>query len=281
MTTTQQHGPTNEDIKNAHRSMWALGDYQRVADDIIPGLGAEVVNACGVGEGQRVLDVAAGPGNAALAAAALGARVVASDLTPELLDAGRAAAEDRGLSLEWSVADAEHLPFPDAEFDVVLSCVGAMFAPHHQACADELLRVLRPGGRLGLISWTPEGFVGQMLAVMKPYAAPAPPGAQPPPLWGTEAHVRTLFGSRVGDLDFRRAVVRVDRFTEPAEFREYFKAYYGPTTATYRRIAEDAEQVAGLDAALDHLAAGHMARTQGAMEWEYLLITGTRLADSD
>ena len=280
MSTTAA-GPSDAEVKSAHRAIWALGDYPRVADDIIPGLGAELVRACGVGAGDRVLDVAAGPGNAALAAAVVGADVVASDLTPALLDVGRAAAQARGLSLEWVAADAEDLPFPDADFDVVVSCVGAMFAPHHQACADELLRVLRPGGRVGLIAWTPEGFVGEMLAAMKPYAAPPPPGAQPPPLWGTEEHVRSLFGSRVGELDFSRAVVRVDRFSEAAEFRDYFKAYYGPTTATYRRIADDPDQVAGLDTALDRLAAEHMARTEGAMEWEYLLVTGTRLPDPE
>ena len=126
--------------------------------------------------------------------------MVACDLTPELFDAGRGLAARHGVEVEWREADAEALPFADGEFDVVLSCVGVMFAPHHQAAADELARVCRPGGTIGLLSWTPEGFVGQMLATMKPYAPPPPPGAQPPPLWGNEDHVLTLLGERVTDV---------------------------------------------------------------------------------
>ena len=172
-------------LKAKHRAMWALGDYPALATDIIPDLGAVLVEAAGVGPGDRVLDVAAGSGNAAIPAALAGASVVASDLTPELLEAGRRQAEQRGVELEWRQADAEALPFADGEFDAVLSCVGVMFAPHHQASADELVRVCRPGGTIGLLSWTPEGFIGQMFATMKPYAPPPPPGAQPPPLWGS------------------------------------------------------------------------------------------------
>src|SRR6185369_4677884 len=129
-------------------------------------------------------------GNASIPAAQRGASVTASDLTPELLEAGRHRAEGAGVSLGWAEADAEHLPFDDASFDVVISSIGVMFAPHHQAAADELVRVCRPGGTLGLLSWTPEGFIGQMFATMKPYAPPPPPGAQPPPLWGRADHVR-------------------------------------------------------------------------------------------
>ncbi|MFD2356143.1 class I SAM-dependent methyltransferase [Nonomuraea ferruginea] len=126
-------------------------------------------------------------------------------MTPELLEAGRALAARRGAEVEWRQADAEALPFADGEFDTVVSCVGVMFAPHHQASADELVRVCRPGGTIGLLNWTPEGFIGQMFATMKPFVAPPPPGAQPPPLWGDEDHVRALLGDAVTEVVARRA----------------------------------------------------------------------------
>jgi ubiquinone/menaquinone biosynthesis C-methylase UbiE len=261
-------------LKAKHRAMWASGDYPAVAAEVIPDLGTVLVEACGVGPDDRVLDVAAGSGNAAIPAALAGASVVASDLTPELFDAGRGIAARHGVDVDWREADAEALPFADGEFDVVLSCVGVMFAPHHQAAADELARVCRPGGTIGLLSWTPEGFVGQMLATMKPYAPPPPPGAQPPPLWGNEDHVLTLFGERITDVNVRRQAVTVDHFANPEAFRDYFKSRYGPTIATYRAIADDPDRVAALDRDLGELAQRHDRGTETTvMDWEYLLFT--------
>ncbi|WP_345507403.1 class I SAM-dependent methyltransferase [Terrabacter aeriphilus] len=257
-----------------HAAMWALGDYAAVAREVIPGLGAVLVDACGVRAGQQVLDVAAGTGNAALPAARAGARVTASDLAPELLDAGRRLADEAGLALDWERADAEALPFDDASFDVVVSCVGVMFAPHHRVAADELVRVARPGATIGLVSWTPQGFIGQMFAAMKPYAAAPPPGAQPPPLWGDEAHVRELLGDRVEDLRAEKRSWPV-RFARPEDFRDFFKRTYGPTIVTYRGIADDPEKVAALDVALADLARDHMD-ADGRMGWEYLLVTARR-----
>ena len=170
MTAPTAATEADRTLKDKHRAMWALGDYPALAADIIPGLGQILVTACGVRAGDRVLDVAAGSGNAAIPAAYAGARVVASDLTPELLAAGQRQAARQGIELEWRQADAEALPFGDDQFDVVMSCLGVMFAPHHQASADELVRVCRPGGTVGLLNWTPEGFIGQMFAAMKPYA---------------------------------------------------------------------------------------------------------------
>ena len=262
-------------LKAKHRAMWALGDYPTVAAEVIPDLGAVLVEACGVRAGQRVLDVAAGSGNAAIPAASAGASVVAADLTPEMFDAGRRAAAARGAELEWREADAEKLPFSDGEFDVVLSCVGVMFAPHHQDVAEELLRVCRPGGTIGLISWTPGGFVGQMFAVMKPYVAPPPAGAQPPLLWGDDAHVRGLFGDRVTDVVSRAQDVQVGMFAEPEDFPDYFKRNYGPTTAAYRGLADDPQRAADLDRELADLARRHGAGS-GPMGWEYLLFTARK-----
>jgi ubiquinone/menaquinone biosynthesis C-methylase UbiE len=277
MTDLMGTAEADRALKAKHRAMWAFGDYPTLAIDVIPTLGPTLATACGVQPGQRVLDVAAGAGNAAIPAALAGARVVASDLTPELLDAGRRRAAECGAELEWREADAEALPFGDGEFDTVMSCVGVMFAPHHQASADELVRVCRPGGTIGLINWTPEGFIGQMFATMKPYAPPPPPGAQPPPLWGREEHVRELFGDRVTDVTAERQMLRVDRFATPEELRDYFKARYGPTIAVYKNIAADPERVAALDRELVELVRRHVQGpgTSG-LDWEYLLFTARR-----
>lgn len=277
MSICEQTLDADRALKARHRAIWALGDYPTVATDLIPELGAVLVGACGIPTGARVLDVAAGCGNAAIPAAATGAAVVACDLTPELLHAGRRQAAERGVTLEWREADAEALPFEDGEFDVVLSCVGVMFAPHHQACADELVRVCRAGGTIGLASWTPEGFVGEMFAAMKPYVPPPPPDAQPPPLWGSEDHLLALFGDRVEDVAHRRRTVTVDRFSTPEEFRDYFKQRYGPTVAAYRGLADDADRSTALDRDLAALARRHGRGTgPTVMGWEYLLSTARK-----
>ena len=276
MTETKVAAPVAPpEVKAKHRAMWALGDYPAVATDVIPALGPVAVEATGIGPGDHVLDVAAGSGNASIPAAQTGASVVASDLTPELLDTGRQLAAAAGVDLAWEVGDAEALPYGDASFDAVISVVGAMFAPFHQATADELVRVCRPGGRIGLINWTPAGFIGQMFATMKPYAPPPPPGAQPPPLWGDEAHVRSLLGDRVTDVSAQARKLQVDAFSTAEEFRDFFKATYGPTIAVYKAIADDPAKVAALDEALLELGRKHDLGG-GAMEWEYLLFTARR-----
>ncbi|WP_033312222.1 methyltransferase domain-containing protein [Streptomyces iakyrus] len=278
---TMQNSAVEADraLKSKHRAMWAQGDYPSLAAEVIPELGPVLVEACGVRPGLRVLDVGAGSGNAAIPAALAGADVVASDLTPELFEAGRRVAEKQGAHLTWQEADAEALPFRDAEFDIVLSCVGVMFAPHHQQAAGELVRVCRPGGTIGLLSWTPQGFIGRMFAAMKPYAPPPPPGAQPPPLWGDEDHVRALLGDRVTDISAERRTVRIDRFATPEMFRDYFKERYGPTISVYKNIAGEPDRAAALDGALVDLArdADQGSGSGGTvLEWEYLLFTARR-----
>lgn len=264
----------DRELKAKHRAMWASGDYPALASELIWGLGPRLVEATGIHPGDRILDVAAGSGNAAIPAALRGAQVIASDLTPELFEAGRQRATEAGVELEWRTADAEDLPFDADSFDAVISSIGVMFAPHHELAADELIRVTRRGGRIGLLSWTPAGFVGRIFATMKPFNAPLPEGAQPAPLWGDEAHVRELFGDRIDDVTALRDTVTVDRFASGVEFRDYFKANYGPTIAVYRRIADDEAQVAALDAALADLGEQHIE--DGAMRWEYLLFTARR-----
>ena len=261
-------------VKTKHRAMWALGDYDKVATEVVHDLGERIVDALAITAPELVLDVAAGSGNAALPAARRGGRVVATDLTPELLATGKRRAHAEGLELAWRQADAEQLPFGDAGFDVTMSTVGVMFAPFHQPVADELVRVTRPGGRIGLINWTPDGFIGQMFAVMKPYAPPPPPGAQPGPLWGVPEHVTALLGDRVTDLRAEPQRLRVDRFATAADFLEFFKTWYGPTIAIYRSIAEAPDLTARLDGELVALAERFGAG--GSFEWEYLLVTATR-----
>ncbi|HEX2213553.1 MAG TPA: methyltransferase domain-containing protein [Mycobacterium sp.] len=267
--------PGNQAVAVKHRAMWASGDYPRLAAELVAPLGPVLVEAIGIGPGDRVLDVAAGTGNAAIPAAQTGASVVASDLTPELLQAGAAIAAERGVALDWREANAHSLPFDDNEFDVVMSSIGVMFAPFHEQAADELVRVCKPGGRIGLINWTPEGHIGKLWATMKPYAPPPPPGAQPPPLWGQEDHVRALLGGRVTDVVTERRTLTVDHFVDGAAFRDYFKATYGPTIAVYRNIEGDADRVAELDAAI--AAVGDSVLSDAStMEWEYLLLTARK-----
>ena len=275
MSTTA--APTNAEVKARHRAMWASGDYPSMVETFLLPLGPRLAEAAGAGPGVRVLDVAAGTGNASIPAARAGATVTASDLTPELLEAGRARAEAEGLKLEWVTADAEDLPFEDASFDVVMSSIGAMFAPHHQEVADELVRVCRPGGTVALLNWTPDGMLGHLFKTMGPFAPPPPPGAQPPPLWGSEDHLRALFGGRVAWERLEREELEITAFQRPRDYGEHFKARYGPTIAA-RANAERTGRVDEFDAALDAFCEEWNRGTpeQARFEKEYLLAVGTR-----
>jgi SAM-dependent methyltransferase len=265
------------ELRSRHRAMWAEGDYPSMVETFLLPLGPRLVEACGVGTGMRVLDVAAGTGNASIPAAQRGADVTASDLTPELLEAGRRRAEAEGVELDWVEADAENLPFEDESFDVVMSSIGAMFAPHHQDVADQLVRVCRPGGTIGLLSWTPEGMIGALFRTMGPFAPSPPPGAQPPPLWGSEDHMRELFGDRVDFRVLERDVLEITAFAKPREWGEHFKERYGPTIIARRNAEKDGRE-GELDDALDafcdewNLGSEEDAR----FEQEYLLAVGTR-----
>lgn len=270
-------GLVDSELKARHRAMWGSGDYPLMVDTFLLPIGERLVEACGIGPGMSVLDVASGTGNAAIPAARRGAGVTASDLTPRLLETGRERAEAEGLELEWVEADAEHLPFADDSFDVVMSAIGVMFAPHHQEAADELVRVCRPGGTIGLLSWTPEGMLGALFRTMKPFAAPPPPGAQPPPLWGGEDHLRGLLGDRVELRIVERGVLEITAFERPHEYGEHFKSYYGPTIAA-RANAEREGRAPEFDQALDAFCDEWNRGSAGAarFEKEYLLTVGTK-----
>jgi SAM-dependent methyltransferase len=267
----------NSELKAKHRSMWASGDYPSMVETFLLPLGPRLVEACEIGPGTRVLDVAAGTGNASIPAAASGATVIASDLTPELFDAGRARAEAEGVELEWAEADAEDLPFEDASFDAVISSIGVMFAPHHQAAADELVRVCRPGGTIGLLSWTPEGMIGALFRTMGPFAPPPPPGASPPPLWGSEEHLRELFGDRVDFHTLERESLEITAFEKPRDYGTHFKDRYGPTIAAQnnaRKAGREEEFERAVDAFCDEWNRGTADRAR--FEQEYLVSVGTR-----
>jgi SAM-dependent methyltransferase len=194
------------ELKHAARTTWALGDYAAIAERELWPLGEHVVARSGIRPGEDVLDVGCGTGNAAIRAARAGGRVVGLDLTPELFEPGRRLAADAGADVEWVEGDAEELPFDDASFDVVVSVLGVMFAPRHQVAADELVRVLRPGGRLILCNWAHDGAMSRIFGAVARYLPPPPAFAAPPARWGAEEHVRDLFAGTPIDLEFERGV---------------------------------------------------------------------------
>jgi ubiquinone/menaquinone biosynthesis C-methylase UbiE len=266
------------ELKAATRQAWALGDYHRFAKETVWELGEILVRACGISAGQRVLDVAAGTGNTAIRAAEAGAEVVASDLTPENFEAGRREAEAHGVELDWVEGDAEALPFPDGEFDVVTSSFGAIFAPDHRAVADEMLRVCRPGGTIGMLNFTPEGLISDFFGALAPYMPPPSPGALPPAQWGSEKHVRELFGDRVESLQMTRRNY-VEKAASPRDYRELFKEAFGPVVAIYASLAQEPERAAALDRDfLEFATRANSGRPEGPAEYryEYLLVVARK-----
>lgn len=262
---------SDDTLAATHRTVWALGDYALMAEEVMAPLGLVLVAATGIGPGVRVLDVAAGSGNISLPAARTGATVVSTDLTPELLQRSQARAAVQGLTLDYREANAHALPFGDGEFDTVISAIGVQFAPEHRLAASELVRVCRPGGMIGVISWTPEGFFGRMLATIRPYRPSLSPAVAPAALWGRAGYVAGLLGDQVGRLTTMRGTLPVDRFGSADAVHEYFKNHYGPTIEAYTNIGHNRVLTAELDAQLIELAQQYLAN--GVMQWEYLLVT--------
>ena len=264
------------ETRNPAGEIWALGDYHRFAKELFWSLGPVLVEACGVAPGQRVLDVATGTGNVAIRAAQAGADVIALDITPESLAAGRREAESLSVELEWVEGDAQKLPFGDDEFDVVTSSAGAIFAPDHQAVADELLRVCRPGGTIGLIAFVAEGVGGAFFELLGRFMPPPPAGALPPILWGDENHVSELLGDRASlELTRRQYVEKLSsEQATPQDYIDFYKETFGPIVATYGALADQPDRVAELDRAMLDLATRWNRGTPELAEYhyDYLLI---------
>ena len=214
-----------ENIKQRQQVTWASADFG-VIGVTLQIVGESLAEAVDVRAGERVLDVAAGNGNATLAAARRFADVTSTDYVPDLLDDGRTRAAAEGLDIDFRVADAENLPFPDGSFDVALSTFGAMFTPDHARPAREMLRVVRDGGRIGLANWTPEGFIGQLFKIVGSYI-PAPSGLKSPALWGTEPHIVELFGADAMDIRTNRKNFNF-RYRSAAHWIQIFRNFYGP-----------------------------------------------------
>jgi 2-polyprenyl-6-hydroxyphenyl methylase/3-demethylubiquinone-9 3-methyltransferase len=271
---TRQDRGLPEEIRSAVRAMWALGDYNRFATELDAQLGRDLVEACEIGAGQRVLDVAAGAGNVAIRAAETGANVVASDITVENMRAGEREARTRGVELEWVEADAQALPFDDGEFDVVTSSAGAMFAPDQQAVADELIRVCRPGGTIGMANFTPDGLAAEFFGVLAPYLPP-PPDAPSPLLWGDEAHVRRLFGERVSSLEASERSLVETVPGAPADYCDFYRRTFGPVIASFVTVEHDPERRKALDREfLEFATRANTGPLEGPtqLRYEYLLI---------
>jgi SAM-dependent methyltransferase len=265
------------ELKLAHRATWAAGDYAAVArhiDEVPP---AELLARMDIQPGMQVLDVATGTGNVALRAAALGAQVAGLDLTPELFDTARARAAAMNVVVDWVEGDAEELPYEDGSFDRVTSAFGVQFAPRHQIVAHELAGVTRPGGRIGLVNWTPEGLIGDLFKIMGSYL-PAPPAfASPPPLWGDPTHVRRLFeGTRVV-LDFTRGT-NPWRFESAEEWVQFMETAYGPTVKARAKLGADGRWEA-CRAEIVALAERRNEAADGSlhMEAEYLIAIGHKV----
>jgi ubiquinone/menaquinone biosynthesis C-methylase UbiE len=262
-------------VRQAQQKTWSEGDFAMVAG-IVEMVAEELAEALDIVPDERVLDVACGSGNGALAAARRAwGNTVGVDFVPSLLERGRERAAAERLEVEFVEGDAAELPFGDGEFDVVMSIFGAMFAPEHEKSAAELLRVCKPGGRIGMANWVPDGGVGKMFMTIAKHAPP-PPGVESPLLWGTEDHLRELFGDAVSDLRVERRASR-QTFRSPDHFLDFFRTYFGPTKVAYERVGAEGEEALTADL-MAYLEEYNQAGDRPALvlEPEYLQVVATR-----
>jgi SAM-dependent methyltransferase len=260
-------------VKSRQQAAWSAGDYA-VIGTTLQIVGESLCEALDLHAGERVLDVAAGNGNASLAAARRSCDVVSTDYVPALLERGRTRALADGLSVQFEQADAENLPFSDRDFDVVLSTFGVMFTPDQEMAAAELARVCKPGGRIGLANWTPSSFIGELFKVIGRYLPP-PAGTKSPALWGTEERIRELFANRQGSIRIARKHF-VFRYRSPAHWLETFRTFYGPMRKAFDAL--DVAKQESLAADLIALAGRFNRATDGVLiaPGEYLEVVITR-----
>ena len=226
-------------VKQRQQQMWSSGDYGMIGTMLLL-LGEMLCEAADVRPGQKVLDVATGHGNTALAAARRFCETTGIDYVPELLERGRERAAAERLQVSFVEGDAEDIPFPDEAFDVVLSTIGAMFAPNQEKAASELLRVCRSGGKIAMSNWTPTGYTGEFFRTMGKYVPP-PPGLKSPMLWGTEERLRELFGDGVSSLQVENRTF-VLRYPSPEYFVNYHRTYFGPTVRAFATLDEAGQE---------------------------------------
>ena len=271
MSTTN---PEMESLKTRLKAMWMTGDFGQVAKHIETGA-EEFIARLALKPGVRLLDVACGSGNLALPAARLGAIVTGVDIATNLLEQARARAESESLTIQFDEGDAENLPYADAAFDVVVSMYGAMFAPRPELVAAELVRVCRPGGRIAMANWTPDGFIGQMFKIGGRHVPP-PPNMPSPVKWGEEETVRERLRAGIADLQLTRRMCQFKYPFPPAEVVESFRTYYGPTQRAFDAL--DAAGQAALRNDLERLWAEHNQATDNTthVEAEYLEVIATR-----
>src|SRR5215216_3094693 len=241
--TDQHQAPNLTAIKDRQQKTWTSGDYARIGNTLVL-MGELLCEAGNVHACDKVLDVATGSGNTAISAARRFCDTTGIDYVPELIEHARKRAEVEGLEITFDVGDAEDLPYPDASFDVVLSTLGVMFAPDQEKVAEELLRVCRPE-KIGLASWTPDGFIGNMFSTQGKHVPP-PPGIKPPPLWGTEERLRELLGEGVSSLEVRRRSY-VWRYPSAGHFVEHFRSYYGPMLKAFESLDPDGQEALAKD----------------------------------
>jgi SAM-dependent methyltransferase len=266
------------DLKRVHRATWAAGDYAAVAEHIDEVPPRDLLDRVDIRPGQDALDVATGTGNVAIRAAAAGAQVVGLDLTPELFDTARRRAADAHVAVDWVEGDAEDLPFDDERFDRVLSTFGVQFAPRHAIVAQELARVCRPGGIIGLVNWTPEGQIGELFKIMGRYMPPLPDYASPPPLWGSEEHVRKLFAGTGVEFEFARGL-NPWRYDSAEDYVTFMETHSGPTVKARERLTAEGRWQ-DCRAEIVAMAERRNEATDGSllMHAEYLIAIGRKAA---
>jgi SAM-dependent methyltransferase len=266
--------PDFEAVTQVQQQIWSKGDFAMVAN-IVYNASENLAEALELVPDERVLDVACGSGNGAISAARrTWGGTVGADYVPSLLERGRERAAAERLEVEFVEADAQELPFEDASFDVAMSIYGAMFAPDQQKAADELLRVVKPGGRIGMGNWCPDGAVGTMFKTIAKHAPP-PPGLDSPLLWGTEERLRELFGDGIADLRVERRVSR-QPFRSPDHYIEFFRQYFGPTQTAYERVGPEGEQALTDDLRAFLEAANSAGERAMVLEADYLEVIATR-----